>query len=84
MAVLSREEADRTLAGPTGGFLFVGGSGMIEDTGRVVTGSWFSSLTEGWTFSPERLRLEGEGLDDACGTGTKWRENISKDKPAAT
>lgn len=62
----------------------MGGSGLTEAAGRVIAGSWFSSLAVGWRFSPERLRLEGEGLEDTCGTETEWRENISKGKRAAT
>lgn len=58
------------LAGPTGGFLSVGGSESMGVTGCVVIGSWFSSPAAA-RFSSEHRRLEGEGLVDACGTGGK-------------
>ncbi len=75
VAVFSREEVCRTLAGPTGGFLSVTGSGSIGATSRVIMGSWFSSPATGWAFSPEHLRLEGEGLEDTCGTERNWWGN---------
>lgn len=44
-----------------------------------MTGSWFSSPTAVWTFSPEHRRLEGDGLEEACGTGRKQWRNMRKD-----
>ena len=73
-ALLSREAAERTLAGPAGGFLSVGGSWGAA--GGTTTGSRFSASSApaegaGWGFSSEQRRLEGEGLEEGC-SAVRW------------